>query len=69
MYTEYSLNTSAIYPLPLELRERFIDHTHKPSALDSTIYEAGNTLLREFKRGRISFYSGRKICKYICNIY
>jgi len=49
-----SLNTSAICPLPPELRERFIDHAHKSSALDLTTYEASNTLPKEFKRDRIS---------------
>jgi len=54
MYAEYLLDASAIYPLLLELRERFIDYAHKFSVLDLTIYEVGNTLLKEFKRGRIS---------------
>jgi len=40
--------------LPPELRERFIDHAHKSSALDLTIYEVDNTLPKEFKRSRIS---------------
>ena len=52
--TEYLLDASAIYPLVLSLGERFVDYADKFSILDLTIYEVGNTLVREFRRGRIS---------------
>jgi len=51
---EYLLNASAIYPLVLSLGERFVDYTDKFSILDLTIYEVGNTIVKEFRRGRIS---------------
>jgi len=51
---EYLLDASAIYPLLLSLGERFVDYADKFSILDLTIYEVGNTLVKEFRRGRIS---------------
>jgi len=52
--TEYLLDASAIYPLVLSLGERFVDYADKFSILDLTIYEVGNMLVKEFRRGRIS---------------
>jgi len=52
--TEYLLDASAIYPLVLSLGERFVDYANKFSILDLTVYEVGNTLVKEFRRGRIS---------------
>jgi len=54
MREQYLLDASALYPLLLELGEKFVDYAHKFSVLDLTVYEVGNTLLKEFKRGRIS---------------
>jgi len=54
MYTQYLLDASAVYPLLLELGEKFVDYAHKFLVLDLTVYEIGNTLLKEFKRGYIS---------------
>jgi len=54
VHAEYLLDASAVYPLVLNLREKFVDYAEKFSILDLTIYEVGNTLLKEFRRGRIS---------------
>lgn len=54
MCAEYLLDASAIYPLVLSLGEKFIDYAEKFFVLDLTTYEVGNTLVKEFRRGKIS---------------
>jgi len=54
MCAQYLLDASAVYPLLLELGEKFVDYAYKFLVLDLTVYEVGNTLLKEFKRGCIS---------------
>jgi len=54
VHAQYLLDASAVYPLLLELGEKFVDYAHRFLVLDLTVYEVGNTLLKEFKRGHIS---------------
>jgi predicted nucleic acid-binding protein len=49
----YILDASALYPLVMELREKLLDYIDKFVVLDLTLYEAGNTIWREYGRGRI----------------
>jgi len=50
---KYLIDTSALYPLILTLRDKILLHTDILFALDLTIYEVGNALWREYRRGRI----------------
>ena len=49
----YLLDTSALYPLIRKLRENILDYSDKLTILDLTLYELGNTLWKEWKRGLI----------------
>jgi len=53
MPPEYLIDASALYPLILRLREKLILRKELFSILDLTIYEVGNTLLKEWRKGRI----------------
>lgn len=53
MSIRYLLDTSAIYPLVLSLRERLLDYSSHFSVLDLTLYEVGNVIWKEYRRGRI----------------
>lgn len=50
---KYLLDTSAIYPLVLMLREEVLKYIDKFMVLDLTLYEVGNTIWKETKRGKI----------------
>jgi len=49
----YLLDTSALYPLLLRLGDRIIDYAHLLAVLDLTLYEAGNTVWKEHRAGRV----------------
>ncbi len=49
----YLLDASAIYPLVLLLRERFLEYSSLFTVLDLTVYEVGNVLWKEHRRGRV----------------
>ncbi|WP_338249690.1 type II toxin-antitoxin system VapC family toxin [Pyrodictium abyssi] len=49
----YLLDASALYPLVLRLRETLLAYTHLFAALDLTVYEVGNVIWKEHRRGRI----------------
>ncbi len=53
MNTQYLLDASAIYPLILKLRERFLTYADRFAVLNLTIYEVGNALWKEYRLGRI----------------
>lgn len=50
---EYLIDTSALYPLILKLREKFLVYADKMAVLDLTLYEVGNVLWKEYKRRKI----------------
>ena len=50
---KYLLDTSAIYPLTLKLREKLLLYRDLFAVLDLTIYEVGNAVWREYRRGKI----------------
>ncbi|RLE65257.1 MAG: PIN domain nuclease [Thermoprotei archaeon] len=50
---DFLVDTSALYPLILRLRERILSYADKLAVLDLTVYEVGNVLWKEYKRGRI----------------
>ena len=50
----YLLDASAVYPLILNLRERIIKFKDFLVILDLTIYEIGNAIWKDYRRGRIS---------------
>ncbi len=50
---KYLLDTSALYPLILMLRENLLSYSNIFSVLDLTIYEAGNVIWKEHRKGRI----------------
>ena len=49
----YLLDASAIYPLVLRLRKGLLRYVDRFAVLDLTVYEVGNVLWKEFRRGRI----------------
>jgi len=51
--TKYLLDTSALYPLIIRLREKLLLYENRFVILDLTIYEIGNTIWKEYKRGSI----------------
>ncbi len=53
MSAKYLLDTSALYPLVLRLREKLIEYLDVFSILDLTFYEVGNVIWKEYKRGKI----------------
>ncbi len=53
MASRYLLDASAIYPLVLRLREEVLSYIDRFAVLDLTIYEVGNAIWKEFRRGRI----------------
>jgi len=53
MPKKYLLDASAIYPLLIKLREKVIAYADRFLVLDLTIYEVGNTIWKEHRRGRI----------------
>ncbi|RLF04883.1 MAG: hypothetical protein DRJ64_06290 [Thermoprotei archaeon] len=50
---EYLVDTSALYPLILNLREKFLLYADRMAVLDLTLYEVGNVLWKEYIRGKI----------------
>lgn len=50
---EYLIDTSALYPLILNLREKFLLYADRMAVLDLTLYEVGNVLWKEYIRGKI----------------
>jgi len=51
---KYLLDTSALYPLVLKVREKLLFYTELFAILDLTIYEIGNVVWREYRKGRIT---------------
>ena len=49
----YLIDTSALYPLILQLREDIVEFKDKIRVLSLTHYEIGNVLWKEFRRGKI----------------
>lgn len=49
----YLLDASALYPLLLQLREKILDYASLFTVLDLTVYEVGNTVWKEYQRGRV----------------
>ncbi|MEB3787474.1 MAG: type II toxin-antitoxin system VapC family toxin [Desulfurococcales archaeon] len=49
----YLLDASAVYPLVLRLRESILDYASTLAVLDLTVYEVGNVLWKEHRRGRV----------------
>ncbi|MCD6244259.1 MAG: type II toxin-antitoxin system VapC family toxin [Candidatus Korarchaeota archaeon] len=49
----YLLDASSVYPIIIRLREEVMEHTDLFSVLDLTLYEVGNALWKEYKRGKI----------------
>ncbi len=54
MDPKYLLDTSALYPAILRLREEILAHAERLAVLDLTKYEVGNVLWKEHKRGRVA---------------
>jgi len=50
---EYLVDASALYPLILKLREEILSYADKLAVLDLTLYEVGNVLWKEHKKGKI----------------
>ena len=50
---KYLIDTSALYPLILELGEKILLYAKEVAILDLTIYEVGNALWKEYKLGKI----------------
>jgi len=51
--TKFLIDSSALYPLIQRLRENMLLHSDKFTILDLTIYEIGNIIWKEYKRGKI----------------
>jgi len=49
----YLLDTSALYPLILKLKDDFLKYSEKFLVLDLTFYEVGNVLWKEYRKGNI----------------
>jgi len=50
----YLLDASAIYPLILNLRDRIVKFKDFFVALDLTIYEIGNAIWKDYRRGKVT---------------
>jgi len=50
----FLLDTSALYPLLLRLREGIVDYAERLLVLDLTWYELGNVLWKETRMGRLA---------------
>jgi len=50
---KYLLDTSALYPLVLQLREEFLEYTTIFTVLEQAFYEVGNTIWKEYRKDRI----------------
>ncbi len=50
----YLVDASALYPLVVQLRERILDYIDSLVVLDLTVYEVGNVVWKEARRGRIT---------------
>ena len=50
---KYLLDTSALYPLLLRLREKLLVYSNLFTVLDLTMYEVGNVIWKEYRKGRI----------------
>ena len=53
MTGKYILDTSALYPLVLRLRENLLAYSSLFVVLDLTVYEVGNVIWKEYRRGKI----------------
>lgn len=53
MGARYLVDASALYPLLLRLREDLLRYADLFAILDLTVYEVGNAIWREHRRGRI----------------
>jgi len=53
MTARYLLDASALYPLALSLRGKLLNYSDLMAVLDLTVYEVGNAVWKECKRGRI----------------
>jgi len=53
MTGKYILDTSALYPLVLRLRENLLAYSSLFIVLDLTVYEVGNVIWKEYRRGKI----------------
>ena len=51
--TKFLIDASALYPLIQRLKENMLLHSDKFAILDLTIYEIGNIIWKEYKRGKI----------------
>ncbi len=51
--TKYLIDTSAFYPLIRRLRLGIVDIVEHLVVLDLTLYEIGNTIWKEYKRGLV----------------
>ena len=50
---KYLLDTSSLYPLLIRLRGGILDYSDHLCVLDLTLYEVGNVIWKEYKRGFI----------------
>ena len=50
---KYVLDASALYPLLLSLKESILEYSGLFTVLDLTLYEVGNTIWKEHRKGRV----------------
>jgi predicted nucleic acid-binding protein len=50
---KFLIDSSALYPLIHRIKENVLLHSDKFAILDLTIYEIGNIIWKEYKRGKI----------------
>jgi len=50
---KFLVDASALYPLVLKLREKLLEYSSLLVVLDLTLYEVGNVVWKEHRRGRI----------------
>ncbi len=50
--SKYVLDASALYPLLLSLKEDILEYSELFTVLDLTLYEVGNTIWKEHRKGR-----------------
>ncbi len=53
MTSRYLLDTSALYPLVRRLRENILYYSDILEVLDLTLYEVGNVIWKEHRKGKI----------------
>lgn len=53
MAIKYLIDTTALYPLTLKIREDIIDYLDVLAILDLTVYEVGNVIVKSLRRGLI----------------